>query len=60
MVCVCRANFMVSKKTFSSGGSHPKVNIKSVMEAKRLLFGTAKNRMLIFVTEFSHRFTFVV
>ena len=51
---------MVSKKTVSSGGSHPKVNINSVMEAKCLLFGTAKNRMLTFVIEFSHGFTFVI
>ena len=60
VVCVCRTNFMVSKKTVSSGGSHPKVNIKSVMEAKCLLLGTARNRMLSLVTEFSHRFTFVI
>ena len=47
-------------KIVSSGGSHPKVNIKSVMEAQWLLFSIIKNRMLIFVIEFSCGFTFVL
>ena len=60
MVHVCRANFIVSKKMVSSGGSHPKVNIKSVMEAQCLIFGTARDRMPTFVIEISHGFKFVI
>ena len=45
VVCVCRANFMVSKKTVPWNGSHLKVNIKSVKGSKCLLFGTAVDRI---------------
>jgi len=60
VVCMCGANFMVCKKTVPSNGSHLKVNIKSIKEAKCLLFGTSKDRMSTFVTPISHRFTFVI
>ena len=49
MMCVCRANFMVCKKTVSLDGPHLKVNIKSSKEAKCLVFGTTKNRISTFV-----------
>jgi len=46
---VCRANFMVCKKTVSLDGSHLKVNIKLTKETECLLFGTAADRMSTFV-----------
>ena len=49
MMCVCKANFMVCKKTVSLDGSHLKVNIKSAKEAEYLVFGTTKNRIPTFV-----------
>ena len=48
-MCVCRADFMVCKKTVSLDGSYLKVNIKSAKEAKCLVFGTTKNRIPTFV-----------
>src|SRR5258706_1603784 len=60
VVCMCGANFMVCKKIVPSNGSHLKVNIKSIKEAKCLLFGTSKDRMSTFVILISHRFTFVI
>ena len=57
---VCRANFMVCKKTVSLDGSHLKVNIKSTKEAGCLLFGTAADRMSSFVIMIFHGFTFVI
>ena len=60
VVCVCRANFMVSKKTVPWDGSHLKVNIKSVKGAKCLLFGTALDRISTLAIRNSHRFTIVI
>jgi len=57
---VCRANFMVCKKTVSLDVSHFKVYIKSTMEVECLLFGTEIDRMTTFVKVISHRFTIVI
>ena len=59
MACVCRANFMVSKKTVPWDGSHLKVNIKSVKGAKCLLLGTAVDKISTLAIENSHGFSFV-
>jgi hypothetical protein len=60
VICMCRANFMVCKKTVPSKGSHLKVNINLTKGAKCLLFGTTKERMPSFVILISHGFTFVI
>ena len=60
MWCVCRANFMVCKKTVSLDGPYLKVNIKSTKKAEWLLFRTATDRMSTFVMIISHGFTFVI
>ena len=60
MMYMCRANFMVCKKTVSWDRSHLNVDIKSTKEVECLLFGTALDRMSTFVIIISHRFTFVI
>jgi len=47
------------QKTVSLDGSHFKVYIKSTKGAECLLFGTATDRMSVFVMIFFHGFTFV-
>ena len=49
----------VSTKTDSSNVTHSKVYINSITKAKCLIFGTKKAKMICFVPQISHGFSFI-
>ena len=60
MISVTNPKISESTKTGSLSGSHCKCCIKSIHEGNVLTFGTNRATIPCFVTEKSHKFSFVI
>jgi len=60
VISVTNPKISESTKTGSSSGGHCKCCIKSIHEANVLAFGKNRATILCFVTENSHKFSFVI